>query len=157
MPKCMVARNPLRMSIRYLWLTSLCLLLAACGTPGATAPAVQTASPSSAVTAASSLPDTVIRPALQTLATGATAQIVAAGTAGNKAQVKQATDAFETTWSTIEDGVKSRSPDSYKAIEQAMSDLQDVAVRADTIDPAAVQAKGAALVKALNDFSATLK
>ena len=38
-----------------------------------------------------------------------------------------------------------------------MSDLQDVAVRADKIDLSAVQAKGAALTKALNDLQDTLK
>ncbi len=155
------------MSIRYLCSTALCFLLVACGTPSTSTPAVAattipsigsgTVTQPLSSTITGSLHDAALLPSLQTLATGATAQIVTAALAGNKTQLKQATDAFEATWSTIEDGVKSRSPASYRAIEQAMGDLQDVAVRADTIKPVAVQAKGAALTKALNDLMVMLK
>ncbi|MBA3946429.1 MAG: hypothetical protein H0X37_17930 [Herpetosiphonaceae bacterium] len=145
------------MNILYLWLTGWCLLLVACGTPGTTAPASQATIQQLSPTVAGIVSDAAIRTGMQTLATSATGGIVAAATAGNKELTKQGFDAFEATWSTIEDGVKSRSPDSYKAIEQAMNDLQDVALRADTIDRTAVQAKGVALTKALNDFSTTLK
>ena len=86
-------------------------------------------------TVASSLHDAALIPSLHTLATTATAQIVTAALSGNKGEAKHATDAFEATWLTIEDRVKSRSPDGYRAIEQAMGDLQDVAVRTDKIDP----------------------
>ncbi len=84
------------------------------------------------------------------------AQIVSAGQAGDKEQAKVGFEVFEEGWAAIEDGVRARSPESYKAIEAAMGELEDAAVRADVPDAATVAAKGVALEAAITAFVATL-
>ncbi len=43
-----------------------------------------------------------------------------AAEAGDFAKAKQEFEKFEDVWKTIEDGIKTKSPDSYKAIEDSL-------------------------------------
>ncbi|SRR5579884_1793354 len=62
---------------------------------------------------------------------------------------------FDAGWQAIEDGVRARSRDDYRSIEDAMSDA-DRALRANPVDTAQASALLGELQNRVNQFVATL-
>ena len=61
---------------------------------------------------------------------------LAALASGDLAGARSRYEAFDAGWDQVEDSVKSKSPDAYKAIEDAMDDVQDTLVKAQSPDAA---------------------
>jgi high-affinity iron transporter len=96
-----------------------------------------------------------------TLASGLQALVAHADAAsaalarGDVAAARAAHAQFDSGWFDIEDGVRERSRDAYRAIERAMDDVE-FGLRPDQPDVAAVQADLAALREQVMAFVATL-
>jgi hypothetical protein len=79
----------------------------------------------------------------------------AALTQGDVATARAAYSQFDNGWFDIEDGVRARSRDAYRSIEDAMADV-DRALRVSTVDTAQVIALLAELQVRVERFIATL-
>jgi len=65
-------------------------------------------------------------------------------------------EAFDAGWGAIEDGVRERSKDSYRAIEVAMDEVEDAVVRTEQPVASDVKAKTSALRSQIEQFINTL-
>lgn len=142
------------------------LLLAACGQPATTnAPATNDATTSAAASAAATtasaagaeVDTAAIQTGLTALATTAINEIDAAIDNNDRAAAQAAFEAFDEGWVQIEDGVKDQSADAYKAIEDAMGEVEDAVVRADTLNATDAKAATAALRTQIETFLNTLQ
>lgn len=81
---------------------------------------------------------------------GSLKRSLAAVKAGDFDKAKKRFDTFEQGWEKIEDGVKARSAESYKAIEAGMDEVENTLVRPTTPDKAKA-------IAALESFSKTVE
>jgi hypothetical protein len=65
-------------------------------------------------------------------------------------------EAFDAGWGAIEDGVRERSTESYRAIEAAMNEVEDAVVRTEQPVAADVKAKTSALRSQIEQFVNTI-
>ncbi|HZR99016.1 MAG TPA: hypothetical protein VFE37_09940 [Chloroflexota bacterium] len=119
------------------------------------------ASGAEASTAAASVAATNAQDAAATLAAGLqalndlAAASAAALAAGDPAGARQAYASFDSGWEAIEDGVRERSRDDYRSIEDAMREV-DRGLRADPVDAGFVTQWLTELQNRVNSFIATL-
>lgn len=136
-------------------LTALSLMLAACGDP------TSTVAPAAAPTKAAG---TAVAPAsaaqVATDMVTLTTKLATVSASLTQNNVKQAQDQFkdfDETWDKVEDGVKSRSADAYKDIEDKIGNFENAIIKPTTPDVE----KGKQAVKDLTDtitkFATTLK
>jgi len=132
------------MKLRVWGMMVLALMLAACGqAPETTAPAGSA--------------EATLRAGLSTLSTTTLDEIETAIDGGNVGAARAAIAEFDEQWKTIEDSVNDRSSDTHQAIESAMSELEDVVVHADSLDPVEAKAKSTALRAELETLLGILK
>ena len=113
-------------------LVASCALLAACGPSAARNPAP---APGAAATRgeAKPAPDTVAG-RLRAVA-GEVDSALTALDAGDIAKARQAYEKYDEGWEGVEDDVKAKSPDAYKAIEDAMDEVEAALTKVDKPDP----------------------
>jgi hypothetical protein len=122
----------------------------------AIAPRGADASPTAAAPAAISAQDVsaVLAAGLRTLNEAAAAS-AAALAANDPAAAREAYALFDSGWQAIEDGVRERSRDDYRSIEDAMREV-DRALRSDPVDTALVAQWLSELQNRVEKFVATL-
>ncbi len=99
----------------------------ACTTTGTTISAptpASTAKPASAASPSATSPSQQLEAAAQEVD-----KAIAAAQAGDLAKAKHEFEEFDEDWDKIEDGIKAKSPDAYKAIEDAMDEVEVALVK----------------------------
>jgi hypothetical protein len=94
---------------------------------------------------------------LTTLATTPLGTLDAAIDKNDIAAARNAWQTFDSSWEQIEDGVKDRSPESYRTIETAMEGVEDALVRTEQPLGSDVKARTAELRKQIEQFANTLQ
>jgi predicted lipid-binding transport protein (Tim44 family) len=118
-------------------LTALSALLAACGPTAAPKPAAPAPAPAAAPAAAKAASPAAgnVADRMRRVAAEVDSALTALG-AGDLAKARDAYEEFDGGWEDVEDDVKAKSPDAYKAIEDAMDEVEAALTKADKPDPA---------------------
>ena len=123
------------------WLTALSVLLVACGPTAAPKPAAPAPAPAAAPAAAKAASPAAspavgnVADRMRRVAAELDSALTALG-AGDIAKARNAYGEFDEGWEDVEDDVKAKSPDAYKAIEDAMDEVEASLTKADKPDPA---------------------